>query len=77
VNNDDTWVHAQSVRPADAEQSASVPTINTDALVALVMTRPEIKSVADLAGRDVAIEEQQSASSGANLLVLLQRYIPT
>ena len=77
VNNVDTWGHAQSVRPADVEQSASIPTINTDDLVALVMTRPEIKSVADLAGRDVAIEEQQSASSGANLLVLLQRYIPT
>jgi hypothetical protein len=64
VNNTDTWGRAQSVRPADAEQSASVAEINTDDLVALVMTRPEIKSIADLAGRDVAIEEQQSASSG-------------
>jgi hypothetical protein len=65
VNSTDTWGRAQSVRPADAEQAASVPEINTDDLVALVMTRPEIKSIADLAGRDVAIEEQQSASSGA------------
>jgi TRAP-type uncharacterized transport system substrate-binding protein len=30
-----------------------------------VIARPGIKSVADLAGRDVAIEERQSASSGA------------
>jgi TRAP-type uncharacterized transport system substrate-binding protein len=30
-----------------------------------VMTQPEIKSVADLSGRDVAIGEQQSASSEA------------
>jgi ABC-type phosphate/phosphonate transport system substrate-binding protein len=52
-------------RPADAEPSASVPAINTDDLVALVMTQPQIKSVADLSGRDVAIEQQQSASSEA------------
>jgi hypothetical protein len=65
VNNTDTLDRAPSVRAADTEQPASAPTINTDELVALVMTRPEIKSVADLAGRDVAIEEQQSAASGA------------
>jgi hypothetical protein len=47
---------------SDAERPASMPTNKADEPVALVMARPEIKSVADLAGKDVAIEEQQSAS---------------
>jgi len=36
---------------------------NTDLLVAVVMTRPEVKSVTDLAGKSVAIDERYSASS--------------
>ena len=35
----------------------------TDLLVAVVMARPEIKSMADLAGKSVAIDEKHSASS--------------
>jgi hypothetical protein len=35
-----------------------------DLLVAVVMARPEIKSVADLAGQRVAIDEKHLASSG-------------
>jgi hypothetical protein len=61
----DTEGRAQSARPADDEQSAAEPAVNTSDLVALVIARLEIKSIADLAGRDVAIEEGQSASSGA------------
>jgi ABC-type phosphate/phosphonate transport system substrate-binding protein len=34
-----------------------------DLLVALVMARPEIKSVTDLAGKNVAMDERYSASS--------------
>jgi TRAP-type uncharacterized transport system substrate-binding protein len=44
-------------------ETASVPRDNTDHLVALLMARPEIKSVSELAGKDVAVEEWQSASS--------------
>jgi hypothetical protein len=65
ANNTETSVLAESVHPADVEPPASVPAINTDDLVALVMTQPEIKSVAGLSGRDVVIGEQQSASSEA------------
>jgi TRAP-type uncharacterized transport system substrate-binding protein len=36
---------------------------NTSDLVAIVMARPEIKSVPDLAGKRVAIDERYSASS--------------
>ena len=35
----------------------------TDLLVAVVMARPEIKSVTDLAGKSVAMDERYSASS--------------
>jgi len=35
----------------------------TDLLVAVVMARPEIKSVTDLAGKEVAMDERYSASS--------------
>ena len=36
---------------------------NTDRLVAVVMARPEVKSVTDLAGKNVAMDERYSASS--------------
>jgi hypothetical protein len=36
---------------------------NTDLLVAVVMARPEVKSVTDLAGKGVAMDERYSASS--------------
>ena len=36
---------------------------DTDLLVAVVMTRPEVKSVTDLAGKSVAMDERYSASS--------------
>ena len=52
-----------SAGPSDTETTASVATNSTDNRVALVIARPEIKSVSDLAGLDVAVEGQQSASS--------------
>ena len=50
---------------AQTEPTASAPTNNTDNRVALLMARPEIKSVSDLTGKDVAIEDQQSASGAS------------
>ena len=38
---------------------------NPDNLVALVLARPEIKSLSDLNNKSIAIEEKQSASSGS------------
>jgi ABC-type phosphate/phosphonate transport system substrate-binding protein len=38
---------------------------DTDHLIALVMARAEIKSVSDLANKDIAIEDGQSASSAS------------
>jgi len=38
---------------------------NPDNLVALLLARPEIKSLSDLNNKNIAIEEKQSASSGS------------
>ncbi|HTG05999.1 MAG TPA: hypothetical protein VK635_18330 [Bradyrhizobium sp.] len=46
-----------------AEKTASAPPNDTDPLVALLMARPEIKSVSDLASKNIAIDDRQSASS--------------
>ncbi len=53
------------------EPTAAAPTNNTDNRVALLMARPEIKSVSDLTGRDVAIEDQQLAS-GASIRTAIE-----
>jgi len=42
--------------------AAPAPAREPDLLVAIVMSRPEIKSVTDLAGKSVAIDERYSAS---------------
>ena len=65
ANNSDASGRTEAVEPGDAEKTASVPPNNMDLLVALVMARPEIKSVSDLAGKSIAIEDKQSASSGS------------
>jgi len=56
---------SEASEPGDAEKTASAPTDTMDLLVALLMVRPEIKSVSDLAGKNIAIEDKQSASSGS------------
>jgi hypothetical protein len=48
----------------DAGKTASASPDDADNLVALVLARPEINSLADLNNRSIAIEEKQSASSG-------------
>jgi hypothetical protein len=62
---------ANSAEASDRSEAArmqpttSMPTNNPDKLVALLMARPEINSVSDLTGKDVAIDDQQSASSAS------------
>jgi TRAP-type uncharacterized transport system substrate-binding protein len=46
-----------------AEKTAPASANNTDLLVALLMARPDIKSVSDLASKNIAIDDRQSASS--------------
>jgi hypothetical protein len=61
----ETSGRTEAAQPGDTGQTASAPTSNADNLVAVLMARPEIKSVSDLTGKDVAIEDQQSASSAS------------
>jgi hypothetical protein len=45
-------------------RTAPAPLDNPDLLVAVLMARPETKSVADLAGKTIAIDERYAKSSG-------------
>jgi hypothetical protein len=54
-----------TVDPGNPEPTASTATDNRDSRVAVLMARPEIESVSDLAGKDVAIEDRQSASTAS------------
>jgi hypothetical protein len=65
ANNAETSGRTEAAQASDTEQTASAPTSNTDNLVAVLIARPEIKSVSDLTGKDVAIEHQQSSSSAS------------
>ena len=65
ANNAEISARTEAVQPSDTEQTASAQTSNTDNLVAVLMARPEIKSVSDLTGKDVAMGDRQSASSAS------------
>ena len=54
----------RSEPPVDAEKTPIAASPNDiNHLVALLMARPDIKSVSDLAGKDIAIDDKQSASN--------------
>jgi hypothetical protein len=53
----------EALPPSDTEPTASVPTNNTDDLVALMMARPEIKLVSDLTGKEVAIDQESGSGT--------------
>jgi hypothetical protein len=55
----------QKAKTSDAEKTAASSPDDTDHLVAVLMARPEIKSVSDLAGKSIAIDVRQSASNGS------------
>jgi hypothetical protein len=55
---------SETVLRGDAEKTAPVSPGTTDLLVALVMARPDIKSISALTGKDIAIDGRQSASNG-------------
>jgi len=65
ANNTDHSDRTESRQLGDSEKIEPAPARNIDLLVALLITRPEIKSVSDLAGKDIAIEDKQSTSVGS------------
>ena len=54
---------ANNSKPTDTEGTTPTPSNNTDPLVALLIARPEIKSVSDLTSKTIAIDERHSASN--------------
>jgi hypothetical protein len=63
-NNKDRSNHSETVLRGDAETSAPASPNNPDLLVALLVARPEIKSVSDLTSKIIAIDDRHSASNG-------------
>jgi hypothetical protein len=53
--------HVMTLR--DAEKAASGSPGNSDQKAIVVMARPEINAISDLAGKDIAIDDRYSASS--------------
>ncbi len=56
--------HSEAVR-GDAEKTALGWPNDADRLVAILLARPEIKSVSDLTGKSIAIDDRQSSSSAS------------
>ena len=63
ANNTDRSGHAETMLRGDAEKTAAASPSNTDHLVALLIARPEIKSVSDLTSKIVAVDDRHSASN--------------
>jgi hypothetical protein len=55
----------EAARASDTKSVESAPTNNRGNLVAILIARPEIKSVSDLTGKEVAIEDRRSASNAS------------
>jgi TRAP-type uncharacterized transport system substrate-binding protein len=56
--------HSEAVVPSDSQPNEPLLSNDTDPRIAILMARPEIKSVSDLAGKNIAIEDKLSASVG-------------
>ena len=63
ASNAGSSVQIATADPGETASTQSAAPNNNDDRVAVVMTRPEIASLSDLDGKDVAVEDQQSASS--------------
>jgi hypothetical protein len=55
---------SEPARHNDTARIAPAPLDNPDLLVAVLMARPETRSVADLSGKTIAIDERYAKSSG-------------
>jgi hypothetical protein len=64
ANNKDRSDHSETVLRGDVETTAPAQPNKMDLLVYLLMARPEIKSVADLTSKIIAIDDGFSASNG-------------
>jgi hypothetical protein len=62
ANNSDAADHTERAQPGEAPNSEAAPQNDVNKLVALLITRAEIKSVSDLDNKDIAIDEKQPVS---------------
>ena len=60
--NKDRSGYTETQLRSDADRTAPATPSNTDRLVAILMVRPEIKSVSDLTSKTIAIDDKHSAS---------------
>jgi hypothetical protein len=56
--------HLETVARNNTDKTPSQPQDDADLLVAILVARPEITSISDLAGKSVAIDDKYSASNG-------------
>jgi ABC-type phosphate/phosphonate transport system substrate-binding protein len=63
ASNLDKSNNPETATRGNAAKTASPPANNTDVLVALIMARPDIKSVSELTGKTIAIDKRYSASN--------------
>jgi len=64
ANDKDRSIHVETALRGDAEKTAPAPPNNAEHLVALLIVRPEIKSISDLTSKIIAIDDRHSASVG-------------
>jgi hypothetical protein len=65
TNNEDRSDHSETVLRGDAEKTAAAQPNEMDLLVYLLVARPEIRSVSDLTGKIIAIDDEHAASNGS------------
>jgi hypothetical protein len=65
ASNLDKSNHSETATRGNAAKTASPPANNTDALVVLILARPDIKSVSELTGKTIAIDDRYSASNSS------------
>jgi len=64
ANSEDKSASFESTQRRDVAALESPSPSNPDLLVAILMARPDIRSIADLRGRTIAIDDRYSASGG-------------
>jgi hypothetical protein len=65
AKNRDSSSRPETLARGNTEKPESASANDTDFLVALLMARPNIKSVPDLTGKTIAIDDRYSASNGS------------
>jgi hypothetical protein len=65
ANKGDKSSRPETSARGNGEKTASAPANDTDLLVAVLVARPDIKSVSELTGKTIAIDDRYSRSNGS------------